>query len=373
MPKYIYEQPNWPDFTWDNDSINPLLTTIRHRQGRLIGRLEGLGFDIQNQTLLDTLTLDIIKSSEIEGESLNPEQVRSSIANRLNIKVAGLIPSDSHTDGVVAMALDATQHYQTPLSIERLCNWQADLLIGDPKAAYLEVKIGAFRDDGNGPMEVVSGPPGKERIHFEAPAAIMLEDEIKKFITWANQDTSIDMIIKSAIAHLWFVTLHPFGDGNGRIARAISDYYLAKSENSTKRFYSMSAQIRLERNAYYNILEKTQKDGLDITAWLTWFLECLDRAFDRTEEIVSKSMMRARFWEHHKNTAFNARQKKMLDILLDNFFGKLTAAKWAKMTQTSHDTALRDINELIDMGILEKTKSGGRSTSYALKPLAKCS
>ena len=365
---YIHELPDWPKFSWSHETLAAPLAAVRHKQGRLIGRMEGLGFSLRAEATLQTLTLDVLKSSEIEGEVLDYDQVRSSIARRLGMDIGALAPADRHVDGVVAMMLDATQNYSKPLSQERLFGWHAALF----PTGYSDTKkitVGQWRDDAEGPMQVISGPYGKERVHFEAPAAPLLKKEMASFLKWFNGADDTDAVLRSGIAHLWFVTLHPFDDGNGRIARAIADMALARSEQSPQRFYSMSAQIRKERKAYYDMLEETQKNELDITPWLEWFLGCLDRAIDGTEETLGAVLQKARFWGHHKDAALNDRQRTMLNKLLDGFEGKLTSTKWAKITKCSPDTALRDILDLVECDILIKDPSGGRSTSYSLKSL----
>lgn len=367
MDKYIHQHKDWPTFRWNEEKLAPLLAQVRHRQGRVLGRMEGLGFGLQTEATLQMLTLDVLKSSEIEGELLHPDQVRSSIARRLGIDIAGLIPADRDVEGVVDMMLDATQNYKTTLSDERLFGWHA-ALFPTGRSGMHKIVVGAWRDNAkHDPMQVVSGAMGKEKIHYQAPDADLLHDEMNAFIHWFNSQTTIDSVIKAAIAHIWFVTIHPFDDGNGRIARAIADMQLARSDGSNQRFYSMSAQIRKERNAYYHILEQTQKGSLDITAWLEWFLGCLDRAFIATDETLATVVNKARFWERHASLSFSERQKKILDKLLDGFDGKLTSSKWAKINKCSSDTAIRDINDLMQKNILVKEPAGGRSTSYVLK------
>ena len=346
--------------------ISPLVAGIRSRQGRLLGRMEALGFQLKAEANLQTLTLDVLKSSEIEGELLDADQVRSSIARRLGMDIAGLIPSDRHVDGVVEMLLDATQHYQQPLAADRLFGWHSALFPSGRSGMHI-IRVGAWRDNRkDDPMQVVSGAMGKEKIHFEAPDADRLEEEMRQFINWFNEDIYMDPIIKAAIDHLWFVTVHPFDDGNGRIARAIADMQLARADESAQRFYSMSAQIRKERKEYYEILESTQKGSMNITAWLGWFLQCLDRALEASSETLASVLKKASFWEKHATTSLNQRQRLMLNKLLDGFEGKLNTSKWAKITKTSPDTALRDIQDLMAKGILEKEEGGGRSTSYGL-------
>lgn len=339
---------------------------IRHRQGRLLGRMEGLGFRLQKEAELRTLTLDVLKSSEIEGEKLDPEQVRSSIARRLGIETAGTTAVDRSVEGVVEMMLDATQNFSVPLGDERVFGWHA-ALFPTGRSGMHRIIVGAWRDDAKGPMQVASGPVGKEKAHFEAPAAALLPQEMSAFFAWANSaDDKTDAVLRAAIAHLWFVTIHPFDDGNGRIARAIADWQLARSEKSAQRFYSMSAQIRAERNDYYDILERTQKGSLDVTPWVEWFLGCLGRAFDGTETTLAAVMRKARFWESVADVGINERQRGVLNRLLDGFEGTLTTSKWAQMAKCSHDTALRDIQALIEGGVLRQDAGGGRSTSYSL-------
>ncbi len=327
--------------------------------------MEALGFDLREEAVLETLTADVLKSSEIEGAFLDREQVRSSLARRLGLDIGALTPADRDVEGVVEMMLDAVQNYDKPLSDERLFAWHA-ALFPTGRSGMTRIRVGAWRDDGSGPMQIVSGPVGRERVHFEAPTAERLDHEMNDFLKWFNDTMDMDPVLKAGLAHLWFVTIHPFDDGNGRIARAISDMSLARSEQSSQRFYSMSAQIRQERNAYYDILEKTQKGDLDVTPWLTWFLSCLDRALDGAETVLSNVLKKARFWRTHADASFNNRQRKVLNRLLEGFEGKMTSSKWAKVAKCSQDTALRDINDLLDCGILAKDAAGGRSTSYSL-------
>ncbi|WP_409562701.1 Fic family protein [Hyphomicrobium sp. MC8b] len=365
MPTYIHQLPGWPKFTWDHKALEEPLAAVRHRQGRLFGRMEGLGLPLRSEAVLQTLTEDVIKSSEIEGERLNRDQVRSSLARRLGMNIGALAPADRNVEGVVEMMLDATQTYNEPLTAERLFGWHAALFPTGHSGIHKVITVG-WRDDRDGPMQVVSGPVGREHVHFEAVTAAKIDEHMKAFLAWFNSAPDTDPVLKAAIAHLWFVTIHPFEDGNGRIARAIADMALARSEGSPQRFYSMSAQIRLERGAYYDILEATQKGDLDITAWLTWFLACLGRAFGGAEDTLSGVLRSARFWEQHAGAAFNERQRDMLNRLLGNFDGKLTSSKWAKIEKCSPDTALRDIRDLVDRGILKNDEGGGRSTSYTL-------
>jgi Fic family protein len=365
---YIHERPDWPDFRWDGEALATTLAEARHRQGRLVGRMAGLGFSLREEAAFETLTDDVLKTSEIEGEILDRQQVRSSLARRLGMDAAGLPVPDRHVDGVVEMMLDATQHHDAPLTESRLFGWHA-ALFPTVHSGMSRIRVGAWRRDEAGPMQVVSGPVGRERVHFQAPEAARLPDEMAGFLNWFNGEGRTDPVLKAAIAHLWFVTVHPFDDGNGRIARAIADMALARSERSQQRFYSMSAQIRAERDAYYRMLESTQKGDLDITGWLRWFLDCLNRAFDSADATLGAVLRKARFWEKHQDTELNERQRRMLNLLLNGFEGKLTSSKWAKIAKCSQDTALRDINGLIESGILARDEAGGRSTSYSLAAL----
>jgi Fic family protein len=362
---YVHERKRWPDFRWDHTRIAARLVDMTHKQGRLIGRMEGLGFQLRAEAVLNTLTEDVLKSSEIEGETLDRDQVRSSIARRLGLDIGGLVPSDRTVEGVVEMMLDATQRYAEPLTGRRLFAWHA-ALFPTGHSGMSKIRVGAWRDDAKGPMQVVSGPIGKERVHYEAPAADRIRGEMKKFLDWLEKDRSTNLVLKAGVAHLWFVTIHPFDDGNGRIARAIADMVLARSENTSQRFYSMSAQIRQERKTYYEILEATQKGDLDITRWLDWFLDCLGRAFERSETILGAVLGKKRFWERFAKVEFNERQRSVINRLLNGFEGKLTSSKWAKLAKCSHDTALRDIEDLIRKKVLVKNTAGGRSTSYSL-------
>lgn len=345
--------------------VAPLLAEVRHRQGRLIGRMEALGFELRAEASLQSLTEEVLKSSEIEGEILDREQVRSSLARRLGMDISGLVPADRNVEGIVEMMLDATQRYEGPLTKDRLFGWHA-ALFPTGRSGMIKITVGDWRTEAAGPMQVVSGPLGHEKVHFEAPAAIRLDDEMTAFLEWFERDEGMDPVIKAAIAHLWFVTIHPFDDGNGRIARAIADLALARSEKTAQRFYSMSAQIRTERNAYYDALERTQKGALDITNWLKWFLQCLDRAFVGADSIVGAVIRKARFWERLSGEKLNERQSKVLNRLMDGFEGKLTSSKWAALTKSSQDTASRDIDDLLKRGILVKNPGGGRSTSYSI-------
>lgn len=365
MAKYIYQQAAWPQFQWDQADLAEQLAAVSRHQGRLIGRMEQLGLTLRAEAVLETLTEEVTKSSDIEGETLDREQVRSSLARRLGMDVAGLKTPDRNVEGVVEMMLDATQNFENPLTSERLFSWHA-ALFPTGRSGMSRIVVGAWRTEESGPMQVISGPYGKEKVHYEAPAFDRLEDEMAAFLDWFEKGPTIDPVLKAAVAHLWFVTIHPFDDGNGRIARAIADMALARSENSPQRFYSMSAQIRAERKAYYDILEATQKGDMDITGWLRWFLACLDNAFDGAEVVLENVIRKARFWETLAGEKLNDRQQAMLNRLLDGFEGKLTSSKWAIITKTSQDTASRDINDLVGRGILRKDGAGGRSTSYSL-------
>jgi Fic family protein len=365
MGMYIHERPKWPKLHWNSEALTRLLADVRHRQGRLIGQMQVLRFGLREEAVLRTLTEDVVKSSEIEGQELDPAAVRSSIARRMGMDAGGLKPADRNVEGVVEMMLDATRNYDKPVTAERLFDWHASLF-PTGRSGMRRIAVGGWRDDSDGPMQVVSGAVGKERVHFEAPAAARLEQEIAGFLAWFNGGSDVDPVVKAGIAHLWFVTIHPFDDGNGRIARAVADLCLARSEKSSQRFYSMSAQIRQERNAYYDILEQTQKGETEITAWLTWFLECLGRAIDGAETLLASVLAKARFWESIGSSPLNERQRLILNKLLDGFEGKLTSSKWAKLTKSSQDTAQRDIADLVQRGILVRSTEGGRSTSYTL-------
>ncbi len=364
---YIYQQKDWPNFTWNKGKLFQILSEISHRQGRIIGRMEGLGFSLKDEAVLQTMTLEILKSNEIEGEFLDADQVRSSIARRLGMDIAGLVPSDRNVEGVVEMTMEATQNFKAPLTKDRLFGWHA-ALFPTGRSGMLKIVAGAWRKNTpEDPMQVVSGAMGKETVHFQAPEAKKLSKEMKSFLDWFNTNKEHNVFIKAAIAHLWFVTIHPFEDGNGRIARTIADMQLTRADKIPQRYYSMSAQIRLERTQYYDILERTQKNSLDITEWLEWFLACLDRALIAAEVGLAGVINKARYWDWLNTKSLNERQKKMINKLLDVFDGKLTTSKWAKMANCSQDTALRDIHDLMGQGILEKEPEGGRSTNYRLK------
>lgn len=362
---YIHELKNWPSFTWDTEAIHVRLGEVRHRQGRISGLMSSAGFKLQENAVLNTLTLDVTKSSEIEGVKLSTDQVRSSIARRLGIEIAGAVPTDRNVDGVVEMMLDASQRYTDDLTVDRIWNWHA-ALFPTGRSGMHKITVAAWRTPEAGPMQVVSGAMGKEKVHFEAPRAEQLPAEMDLFLSWFNAEPTTDAVLKAAIAHLWFVTIHPFDDGNGRITRAITDMQLARADGTSQRFYSMSAQILREKATYYEMLEQTQKGDLDITPWLSWFLDCLFHAMDHTEETLTGVVNRTQFWEKNREVSLNSRQQYMVGVLLDEFYGKLTSTKWAKMTKSSPDTALRDIQDLIEKGILEKENGGGRNTAYSL-------
>ena len=363
---YIYQRLGWPQFTWDDSKITPLLTNARYNQGRMLGKMEALGFGLREEASLQTLTQDVVKTSEIEGEVLDADQVRSSIARRLGMEIVGLIASDRHVDGVVEMMLDATQRFNTPLSDDRLFGWHNSLFPAGRSGMH-KIVVGNWRNNSKAdPMQVVSGAMGREIVHFQATNSEILAQEMAGFIEWFNSSKNIDPVLKAAIAHLWFVTLHPFDDGNGRIARAIADMQLTLADQTVQRFYSMSAQIRLERKRYYDVLEQTQKGTLDITEWLSWFLDCYERALSNTDETIGKVLRKAKFWESPQLLSINERQRLMLNKLLEGFEGKLTSSKWAKIAKCSQDTATRDIQNLVERGIMLKEKGGGRSTSYLL-------
>ena len=362
---YIWESAAWPALHWDDRSLSKLLARASREQGRLLGRMEGLGFDLRSEANLRALTEDVVKSSEIEGEHLAHDQVRSSIARRLGMDIGGLVPADRAVEGIVEMTLDATGNYDKPLHNERLFGWHAALFPAG-RSGMRKINVAQWRDDDTGPMQVVSGPVGRERIHYEAPPATRVPAEMKKFLAWFRTPGETDPLLVAGLAHLWFVTIHPFDDGNGRIARAIADMALARAERVGQRFYSMSGQIRTDRKDYYAMLERVQKGTPDITPWQTWFLECLLRAMENSEGVLATVLAKARFWERFAKVPLNQRQIKVLNRLLDGFEGKLTSGKWAKIANCSQDTAYRDIIDLVERGALQKDASGGRSTSYSL-------
>jgi Fic family protein len=365
MERYIHELSDWPRFRWDHEVLAKPLAAVRHNQGRLIGRMEGLGFQLRDEAVLQSLTEEVLKSSEIEGEKLDREQVRSSIARRLGMDIGALAPTDRNVEGVVEMMLDATQNYRAPVTDERLFGWHA-ALFPTGRSGMTRITVGAWRTGESGPMQVVSGPIGREHVHFEAPAADRVPAEMRTFLAWFNTTDSIDPVVFAAVAHLWLVTIHPFEDGNGRIARAIADMALARSEGTPRRFYSMSSQIQVDRKAYYETLERTQKGDLDISGWIAWFLECLDRAFRSAETILASVLRKARFWDAHAGEALNDRQRLVINRLLNGFEGKLTSSKYAALAKCSQDTAARDIEDLSRKGMLARDPTGGRSTSYSL-------
>lgn len=362
MAKYIYQNKNWTDFTWNDKAINAIFGEIRLMQGKIIGQMNALGFSAKEEATLTALTLDVVKSSEIEGELLNYDQVRSSIARRLGIKTAGLVPSSRHIEGIVEMMLDATQRHNLPLTKNRLFGWHAALFPTGYSGPY-EIEVGRYRTCE---MQVVSGAMGKEKVHYEAVKPELVKAEMDKLLDWFNNDNQLDPVLKAAIAHFWFIIIHPFDDGNGRIGRAITDMLLARAERSGERFYSMSSQILVERKQYYDTLQKVQHSTGDITEWLEWFLQCLKNAMLATENTTQRILRKAEFWKLHEQTPINERQRLMLNKLFDGFDGKLQTSKWAKITKTSTDTALRDIKDLIEKGILQQTEEVGRNANYEL-------
>jgi Fic family protein len=363
---YIHERKEWPEFAWDQIKLAPLLAEVRHAQGRLLGRMEALGFHLREEATLQTLTQDVVKTSAIEGEKLDEGAVRSSLARRMGIDIGALQPTDRHVEGIVEIMLDATRKYDAPLTEERLFAWHS-ALFPTGRSGMRRIVVGAWRTAESGDMQVVSGPIGRETVHYEAPGHGQLKKEMSRFVKWCNASSDTDPVVKSALAHFWFVTIHPFEDGNGRIARVIADMMLARSEKSSQRFYSMSSQIQRERKDYYLVLEKCQKGTLDITRWMDWFLHCLKRAFAASEKMLAAVLVKAGFWKAHAGESFNDRQRKVVNRLLDGFEGKLTSSKWAKLTKCSQDSALRDISDLLDRQILAKDEAGGRSTSYNLR------
>lgn len=362
---YLWEQAQWPDFSWDGERLAKHLALAHREKGRLLGRMEALGFGFREEARLQVLTQEVVKSSEIEGEILDSDQVRSSIARRLGMDIGGLLQADRNIEGTVEMALDAVGDYDRSLTKDRLCGWHAALFPAG-RSGLRKITAGAWRDDRKGSMQVVSGPVGREKVHYQAPPADRLPDEMAKFLAWFGQATDMDLLIKAGLAHLWLATTHPFEDGNGRVARAVADMVLSQSDGSPRRFYSMSAQIRTERKQYYAMLEHTQKTSLDVTPWLEWFLGCLVRAAESSRETIGAVLEKARFWERFSQEPFNERQIKVLNRVLDGLEEKLTSSKWAKLANCSQDTAYRDILDLIGRGALEKNPGGGRSTSYSI-------
>ena len=365
MGMYIWQNAAWPQLVWQDAAIAAPLAAVRHDQGRLVGRMEALGFQLREEAVLQTMTMDVVKTSEIEGEVLDVTQVRSSIARRLGIDIGALAPKDRDVEGIVEVMLDATGRYEQPLTVDRLFGWHS-ALFPTGRSGMAKIRVGQWRDDSAGPMQVISGPIGRERVHYTAPPAPQVAADMGRFLDWFNAPETTDPVIRAALAHLWFVTIHPFDDGNGRIARAIADLALARSEGSPQRFYSMSAQIRAERSAYYDQLEQTQKGSVDVTDWLIWFLACLQRAIRGAQDALATVLDKARFWERAGTLALNARQNKVLNRLLDGFEGKMTSSKWATIAKCSQDTANRDITLLVDAGLLRKGDGGGRSTHYEI-------
>ena len=362
---YIHERSDWPRLHWNHEALVDVLADVRHRQGCLIGRMEALGFDVRREAVLGTLVEDVVKSSDIEGEKLDARQVRSSVARRLGMDAGGMGRADRAVEGVVEMMLDATRRYDELLTAERLFDWHASLF-PTGRSGMRRITVGAWRESSSDPMQVVSGPAGRERVHFEAPSAARVDAEMQAFLDWFEAPADIDPVLKAALAHLRFVTVHPFDDGNGRIARAVADMALARAEGSSQRFYSMSSQIRAERNAYYDVLERTQRGETDVTEWMGWFLVCLGRSIDNAGTALAGVLAKARFWERASGFSLNERQRLVLNRVLEGFEGKLTTSKWAKLAKCSQDTALRDITCLVDHGILVRNPGGGRSTSYGL-------
>lgn len=362
---YIWQSADWPAWRYDPGALASPLADVSLAQGRLLGRLADVGMGLRDHASLAALTDDVVKTSEIEGERLDVASVRSSIARRLGVDIGALAPADRHVDGVVSMVLDATLESAAPLTLQRLLGWHA-ALFPTGYSGLSRFRVGALRDDAHGPMQVVSGPVGRQRIHFEAPPASCLADELHRLLQWIEQDEHDAPLLKAGLGHLWFVTLHPFDDGNGRIARAIGDLLLARADRSPQRFYSLSAQIQRERRGYYDILERTQKGSLDVTAWLAWFLDALQRALDTAHVALDGILFKHRFWQRWADAPLNPRQRKLVNRLLDGFDGKLTSSRWASMASCSPDTALRDINELLSLGVLRRLPGGGRSTAYAL-------
>lgn len=367
--KYIWQSIDWPNWCYDLTALTDSIAEVSRAQGILMGRLVDVGMALRDQACLAALTTDVIKTSEIEGEILNVESVRSSIARRLGVDIGALAPVDRHVDGVVEMVIDATVQCKSTVTKERLFGWHA-ALFPTGYSGLSKINVASWRDDVGGPMQVISGPIGRQKVHYEAPPADSLEAEIHKFLDWLNDTSNDQPLLKAGLGHLWFVTLHPFDDGNGRMARAIGDLLLARADGSPQRFYSLSAQIQRERKSYYDILERTQKESMDVTQWLVWFLAVLHRAIDQAQLTLDTVLAKSRFWQHRGTMSLNERQVKLLNRLLDGFDGKLTNKKWATIAKCSPDTALRDINDLLVRGVLRKTNAGGRNTSYELSGLS---
>ncbi len=361
----IWQSDDWPKWRYDLSALTGPLTEVSRAQGLLLGRLADVGLALRDEASLAALTEDVVKTCEIEGEALNVESVRSSIARRMGVDIGAVAPVDRHVEGVVEMVLDATSRAASPLSAERLFGWHA-ALFPTGYSGMNKIAIGQWRDDAHGPMQVVSGLEGRRKIHFQAPPADVLPVETASFLKWANDQTGEPALVKAGLAHLWFVTLHPFDDGNGRIARAVGDLFMARADGSPQRFYSLSAQIQRERKDYYDVLERTQKGALDVTGWLSWFLSTLGRAVTSAQSTLDVVLVKARFWQRWAGMPLNARQVKMLNHLLDGFEGKLTSSKWGAIAKCSPDTALRDITQLLELGVLKKSPGGGRSTGYEL-------
>jgi len=361
--KYIYQHSQWPNFTWDYAVIVPQLTEVRHMQGRILGKMEALGFQLKEEAILRNLTVDVVKTAQIEGVKFDMDEVRSSIARKLGMQVVKEVKPSKSVDDFVQMQLDATKNYHQKITKKRLVGWHSLLFPGGMSGMY-KIRLGDYRKEMDGPMQVVSGAMGKERVHFEAISSKNVPKEMTAFINWINRNESLDKVLKAALAQLWFLTIHPFDDGNGRIARAITEYLLAQADNTHQRFYSLSDAIEQNKKGYYEILEATQKGNLNVTDYLTWFLKTLLQALENTTHNLGKVLAKANFYDQHSATVFNARQKFMLNKLLDDFFGVLTTQKWAKMNKCSPDTALRDITDLINKGVLTKSESAGRSRVY---------
>ena len=365
MPRYVHELPEWPSFHWDAEALAPALAKVHELQGHLLGRMVAVGFDLRSEANFRTMATDVLRTSEIEGEVLDPAQVRSSLARRLGMDVSGTPKVDRNVDGVVEMLLDATRNCNDKLTADRLFGWHA-ALFPTGRSGMLKVLVGQWRDDSTGPMQVVSGAMGREKVHYQAPAAKLLKREMTAFLKWVNAKDSLDPLLKAGLGHFWFVTLHPFEDGNGRMARAVADMLLARADGSPQRFYSMSAQIRNERKKYYDILERSQRGTLDVTEWLAWFLACLQRSLVASEETLASVLGKHRFWQTHARTVLNPRQVNVLGKMLDGFEGNLTSGKYAKLTKTSQDTAARDLTDLVAKKVLKKGKAGGRSTHFVM-------
>jgi Fic family protein len=365
MPRYVHELPEWPSFHWDAEALAPALAKVHELQGHLLGRMVAVGFDLRSEANFRTMATDVLRTSEIEGEVLDPAQVRSSLARRLGMDVSGTPKVDRNVDGVVEMLLDATRNCNDKLTADRLFGWHA-ALFPTGRSGMLKVLVGQWRDDSTGPMQVVSGAMGREKVHYQAPAVKLLKKEMTVFLKWVNAKDSLDPLLKAGLGHFWYVTLHPFEDGNGRMARAVADLLLARADRSPERFYSMSAQIRNERKKYYDILERSQRGTLDVTEWLAWFLACLQRALVASEETLAAVLGKHRFWQTHARTVLNPRQVNVLGKMLNGFEGNLTSGKYAKLTKTSQDTAARDLTDLVAKKVLKKGKAGGRSTHFVM-------